>query len=132
MSYYKYADFKKACENNRDNVIPINDVLKNAINDFNLNTKLQLLDFIQNDGLENLIFVNTKDWENNPNKDKPIKVDAYEFSSMYKRGYIAFMHNDETNKWLIKSFHLSTNRNMAICLAMERAGLISKLEGEHE
>jgi hypothetical protein len=88
MSYYKYADFIKACENDRDNIIPINNVLENARNDFNLNTKSQLLDFIQNDGLENLTFVNTKDWENNPNKNKPIKVDAYEFTSMYKLGYI--------------------------------------------
>jgi len=51
---------------------------------------------------------------------------------MYKMGYIAFMHNDETNKWLIKSFHLSSNSNRAIHLAMERAGLINKLEEEHE
>jgi len=132
MSYYRYTDFKNACENDRDNVIPINNVPENARNDFNLNTKSQLLDFIQCDGLENLTFVNTKDWENNPNKNKPIKVDAYEFTSMYKLGYIAFMHNDETNKWLIKSFHLSTNRNMAIYLAMGEAGLINKLEEEHE
>ncbi|PIX34967.1 MAG: hypothetical protein COZ58_01945 [Candidatus Infernicultor aquiphilus] len=81
MLYYRYADFKKACEND---------------------------------------------------KNKPIKVDAYEFTSMYKLGYIAFMHNDETNKWLIKSFHLSSNRNMTIYLAMEKAGLINKLEEEHE
>lgn len=39
MSYYKYADFKNACENDRDNIIPINNVLENARNDFNLNTK---------------------------------------------------------------------------------------------
>lgn len=42
------------------------------------------------------------------------------------------MHNDETNKWLIKSFHLSSNRNMAIYLAMDKVGLINKLEEEHE
>jgi len=51
---------------------------------------------------------------------------------MYKLGYIAFMHSDETDKWLIKSFHLSGNRNMAIYLAMERAGLINKLEEKNE
>ena len=116
MSYYRYADFKEACENDRDNVIPINNVLENARNDFTLNTKSHLLDFIQNDGLENLTFINTKDWENNPNKDIPIMVDAYEFTSMYKLGYIAFMHTDETNKWLIKSFHLSSNGNMQYIL----------------
>jgi len=42
------------------------------------------------------------------------------------------MYNDETNKWLIKSFHLSNNRNITIYLAMEKAGLINKLEEEHE
>ena len=132
MSYYRYTDFKKACKDDEENVIPINNVIENARNDFKLNTKSQLLDFILNDGLENLTFVNTKDWENNPNKNKPIKVDAYEFTSMYKLGYIAFMYNEETNKWLIKSFHLSSNGNMALYFAMEKAGLINKLEEEHE
>jgi len=34
MSYDRYADFKKAYENDRDNVIPINNVLENARDDF--------------------------------------------------------------------------------------------------
>ncbi len=51
---------------------------------------------------------------------------------MYKLGYIAFMHNNETNKWLIKSFHISNNWNKTIYLAMEKAGLINKLEEENE
>jgi len=65
-------------------------IRSDAGENFNLNTKSQLLEFIHCDGLEDLKFVNTKDWENNPDPANPIKVDAYEFRTMGKLGYIAF------------------------------------------
>jgi len=126
MPYYKYEVFKYACGNDMDNVIPINSVLKNAKETFNLFTKSNLLSFIYNNGLEDLTFVNTKSWEKNPNPNFDIKVDAYEFRSLHKLGYIAFMFNANTKKWIIKSFHLSDNRNMAMCLALQKAGLIKQ------
>jgi hypothetical protein len=124
MPYYNYEDFKRACQNDVDNVIPINDVLKDASTDFNLRTKSELLGFIYNDGFDDLWFLNKKDWENNPDPANPIIVDAYEFRTMYKRGYMAFMYNVNTKKWIIKSFHLSKNRNMTMFHAFEKAGLI--------
>jgi hypothetical protein len=130
MPYYKYKDFKQACGNDTYNVIPIDDVLRNAREKFNLNTKSQLLEFIHYDGLEDLKFVNTKDWENNPDPANTIKVYAYEFRTMGKLGYIAFMYNKNTQKWLIKSFHLSKNRNMAMFLAFEKAKRIKMEEGD--
>lgn len=130
MPYYKYKDFKQACGNDTYNVIPIDDVLRNAREKFNLNTKSQLLEFIHYDGLEDLKFVNTKDWENNPDPANTIKVYAYEFRTMGKLGYIAFMYNKNTQKWLIKSFHLSKNRNMAMFLAFKKAKRIKMEEGD--
>ena len=130
MPYYEYEDFKQACGNDTYNVIPIDDVLRDARGDFNLNTKSQLLEFIHCDGLEDLKFVNMKDWENNPDSANPIKVDAYEFRTMSKLGYIAFMYNKNTQKWLIKSFHLSKNRNMTMFLAFEKAKRIKMEEGD--
>ena len=124
MSYYKYEDFRKACGNDMDNVIPINSVLNDSRELFNLYPKTKLLNFIYNKGLEDLTFINTKDWEKNLNPNISIKVDAYEFRSLNKLGYIAFMFNENTKKWIIKSFHLSENRNPAMYLALKKAGLI--------
>jgi len=86
--YYDFEEFKRACDEDRNNVHPIGDVLKDAEEFFNLRTKTQLLEFISNNGLEDLEFVNPKDWENNPDKSNPIGVDAYEFRSRFKLGYI--------------------------------------------
>lgn len=124
MPYYKYEDFKKSCGKDMNNVIPINCVLEDAKNLFNLFPKSRLLEFIYNDGLENLKFINTKLWGKNPNKNNEIYIDAYEFRSLNKLGYIAFMYNKTTRKWIIKSFHLSENRNPAMFLALKKAGLI--------
>ena len=129
MPYYNYEDFNQACGNEQYNVIPIYNVIRDAREDFNLKTKSQLLEFIHCDGLENLKFVNTKDWENNPDLANPIKVDAYEFRTLGKLGYIAFMYNKNTKKWLIKSFRLSKNRNMAMFRAFEKAKFIKMEKG---
>jgi len=129
LPYYNYIDFQNAC-NNPNDIILINPVPRDANNDFNLNSKSSLLAFITNDGLEDLKFINTKEWEDNPNKSHPLLVDAYEFRSMGKLGYIAFMYHDITNKWIVKSFHLSKNRNLAMLLALEKAGLLKENNDE--
>ena len=120
MSSYTYSEFQNACGTNKNDVIPINSVLKDANDHFNLPTRKSLLDFIFNDGLENRIFINTKPWMVNPQ----ISVDAYDFNSLSILGYIAFMYIETTKKWIIKSFHLSENRNPIMSLALQNAGLI--------
>ena len=122
--YYDFSDFEKACREDKAGVIPINNVLKDAADYFNLRTKSDLLDFIANSGLEELNFINKKKWENNPNKKNKIIVDAYEFRSMCKLGYIAFMYNPKTKKWIIKSFHPSDNTNPTMKFALTKAGLL--------
>jgi hypothetical protein len=124
MPKYIFADLVSACTDNQNDVIPLKQALMDADTIFGLKTKQALLAFISNGGLEDLSFENTKEWENNPDKSHSIVVDAYEFRSMCKLGYIAFMYNDITRKWIIKSFHLSMNRNNAIGLALIKAGLI--------
>ena len=86
---YKFSDFKKACrKKNRNNLFIIYGALKDADKYFNLRTKNQILDFIYNDGIENKIFINTKLWEQNPDENKPIMVDSYNFETGNKKGYI--------------------------------------------
>lgn len=81
----------------------------NARVQFGLNTKAELLKFIGNQGLQDLIYCNTELWKNNPRKDKEIYVDAYKFRSNKKIGYIAFMKSF-ADKYVIKSFHLDYNK----------------------
>jgi len=129
---YNFLGFKKACrKKNRNNVFILPEALKGADKYFNLRTKNQILDFIYNNGIENRFFYNTAPWEKNPNRNKQIMVDAYEFESGNKRGYLAFMYNNFNNKWIIKSFKLSVNTNTQILQAIKKSGIMKKfnLEG---
>jgi hypothetical protein len=72
--------------------------------DFGLNTMESILEFVFHHGLENLKYQKTKPWEKNPDKTINIEVDSYAFSSGPKEGYIAFLFQPKTNKWIIKSF----------------------------
>ena len=140
MMYYKkikkrpsyiFLDFKKACKKkNRNNVFMFSDVLKDADKYFNLRTKNHILDFVCNDGLKNRYFINTTPWRGNPDKNIQIMVDAYEFITGYKKGYIAFMHSNYTNKWIIKSFHLSENVNDQMLQAIKKSDIMKKLNLE--
>lgn len=128
---YNFLDFKKSCKKkNRNNVFIFPNVLKDADKYFNLRTKNQILDFIYNDGLKNRFFINTNLWKQNPNKNKQIMVDNYEFVTGHKKGYLAFMYNNCTNKWIIKSFHLSENMNDQMLQAIKKSGIMKKLNLE--
>ena len=126
MPKYDIFEFFRCCNENKNDVVPLKSALDDANSYFGLKTKSNLLDFIGNNGLEDLKFLNTKEWENNPDRTIIIFVDAYEFRSMCKLGYIAFMYNEKTFKWLIKSFHLSENRNTTMEMALYKAGLIGE------
>lgn len=78
--------------------------METAKSDFNLNTQEEVLGFIGNEGLESPCLINTKQWENNPDRKNPIMVDAYDFYSGSTYGYIAFFYQPTTKKWIIKSF----------------------------
>lgn len=126
-SHYNFENFKKACKNK--GLISISEnVRADADNYFRLRTKKDILDFIENDGLEDLVFINTKSWENNPNKKKIIMVDSYEFRSSGKLGYISIKCNNGI--WTIKSFHLSGDMNYAMRNAINKLDIIKKLGGK--
>jgi hypothetical protein len=103
---YNPKDLITACCGGISQVTVLGKAQKCAQDDFGLNTQKAVLDFICNDGLENLQYINTKPWELNPDPTL-ILVDAYGFYSGQKQGYIAFFFSTKTNKWLIKSFKLN-------------------------
>ncbi len=123
MPYNFLKQFKKACKHNRKNIIPWGGVLNDADDDFNIRTETQLYEFISHGGLENPRHTNTKPWEKNPKPDNPIMVFGYTFTTMCKKGYIAIMRNELTNKWIIKSFHRSVdiNTNTSMQVALQKA-----------
>jgi hypothetical protein len=101
---YTYRDFVSACKKGVSDVYVIKGAMKTAKEDFELKTQGDVLKFIAR-GLEKLEWVNTKDWENNPNPTIKILVDAYTFAhGVTRRGYIAFLFNNVTSMWLVKSF----------------------------
>lgn len=125
MPYYDFQEFKKDCDVNPKKVLVFGEAEEDAGRFFNLENKTQIREFIANDGLEHLCFLNFKPWEHNPDKNNPIMVDGYEFRSLGKLGYIAFMRNRVGN-WVIKSFHLSQNSNLTMLSALKKAGIIEE------
>jgi hypothetical protein len=103
---YDLGDFIKACAD--PNHVSVHYDAKKGAERFNIFTEVDLLAFINSDGLEDVEFINTEVWHLNPNKPPDIYVDAYSFYSGKKYGYIAFMFSPKTQKWRIKSFKLNT------------------------
>ncbi len=126
MPYNFFNEFKKACLETPLDVIPIGKTLKDASEIFNLRTKSELLSFIANNGLEKLTFINKKSWEKNPNPNHDIDVYAYYFSTRAIAGYVAFMFNEKTQKWLIKSFHHPKDRNTLMQDVLQKALALKK------
>nr|AGS51575.1 hypothetical protein [uncultured bacterium contig00010] len=91
------------------NVSVLYDAKLGAREQFGLKTDSDLLEFIGNNGLQDLMYVNTESWRNNPRKDKGVLIDAYKFRSNRKIGYIAFMKGVKGN-FVIKSFHLDNDK----------------------
>jgi len=110
-------DFLKACTEGTQKVFVHRGAMETARSDFNLNTQERVLRFVGNDGLEKPTFINSKQWENNPDSSTPIQVDAWAFFSGLLHGYIAFFFQPKTKKWNIKSLKKNTEsdpRNLAL------------------
>ena len=106
---YCLADFILCCMYDQQQVQVFYDAELNARQQFGLNKKTDLIEFIGNQGLQDVTYWNTELWRKNPNKNEDIYIDAYKFRSTQKQGYIAFMKGF-TCKYVIKSFHLDNEK----------------------
>ncbi|HEY8270781.1 MAG TPA: hypothetical protein VIG33_07810 [Pseudobdellovibrionaceae bacterium] len=91
---------------------------------FNLKTKDETLHFISMGGVHGLGPDKTVPWKNNPNPQNPVMVDSYNFFAGSDYGYLAFMFQPLTNKWLLKSFKKNDKpdpRNTSIGDAFKKA-----------
>lgn len=105
---YNYENFRQACKERK--VLPIEKTLRTC-SAFNLNTKDALIDFIAEDGFDELVYYDTHRWEKNPHADR-VLVDAYHFLTGARPktiGYMAFMEIRVRGLWFLKSFHINNN-----------------------
>lgn len=113
---YNLQDFINACADIK-RVGVRGKAQDDASQHFSLATKILLLNFIYEGGLESPKHINTKLWGMNPTPDIPIKIDAYSFYTGLKYGYIAFRFNPNSGTWFIKSFKPNWDpdpRNLAL------------------
>ncbi|MES2217174.1 MAG: hypothetical protein V4501_02050 [Pseudomonadota bacterium] len=101
---YELDDFVNDCAMGTSKVSVSHGAMSTARTDFNLGTQVNVLEFIANGGLEKPVFINKRVWDNNPDRNIVIMVDAYAFFSGLIYGYIAFVYVAKTERWLIKSF----------------------------
>ena len=105
---YQLSQFESDCLVGPSKVWVTKGAMITAKSDFNLSTQTQVLDFIGNGGLQSPKFRNSCVWDNNPNPDPLIFVDAYDFYADFNYGYIAFLYQPITGKWIVKSFKGNT------------------------
>lgn len=127
MPYYDIDTFIESCDPEGScKVVFLGKVLETAARDFNLQTIEEIKGFIFQGGIdEEREFKGTDEWMNNPDKEHPIKVDGYEFYTLCKRGYIAFMKS-HTGLWLVKSLHISDKAVSSFLIAFDKAGINPK------
>lgn len=101
---YDFDDFIMVCANDEKMVYIGREAIKTARQFLNLKTSHEICSFIGSGGLEKPSFINTTPWDNNPNPSCLIMVDAYSFYSYRSHGYLAFLYQPITQKWIIKSF----------------------------
>ena len=124
MSHYDFSIFRDACSKLNGSVIVLANAERDAREHFKLAPQDEIFAFIGNGGLEKLEFQNTTPLRKNPFPDTEIFVDAYEFLSLFRLGYLAFYKFPTTGKWVIKSFKPSLRRNNLFTTAFDETDLI--------
>lgn len=106
---YLLSDLVMACE--KGTAFVTRGARATATADFGLLTEAAILAFIGAGGIEAPAYINTKDWENNPDPKSIVYIDAYRFYSGSTCGYLAFGLMPATGKWMIKSFKEDDERD---------------------
>ena len=115
-NYFKR--FKIACRENPGDVLVEPTALEDARKIYQLYTKKELLAFIGNDGLKNIVHINISEWRKNPDKtNNPLNAYAYHCKTNGVPYYIAIifiptLFGKKVNKWKLKSFHLPDDAHL--------------------
>lgn len=128
MRYTLFDMFKFDCKENPADVLPRPAALDNARETYKLNTKKLLLEFIGNGGLEDVAHINTKAWKNNPFRSgNPLDAHAYNCRTVMIPCYLSIVfirsiNGKQTNKWVIKSFHVPDDADQPMLGQLIRLG----------
>ncbi|MDY0289878.1 MAG: hypothetical protein RBR15_13715 [Sphaerochaeta sp.] len=116
---YALEAFLQACKEGE--VAVTRKVVESASADLGLQSKSEILHFLTNGGIQDeLTWVNSVAWKNNPNPSVQVMVDAYTFLSDHKRCYFAFMYFELTSSWMLKSLHVSEGSNSIMQAALRK------------
>jgi hypothetical protein len=101
---YDLIAFFRVCKEGTKKVAVLKDPERDARNHFNLQAKVDILDFIADCGLKQLRYLKTAlvTYIEGHGLEK---VDEYDFTIDGQKGYLAFGFNEKNQKWVIKSFH---------------------------
>lgn len=102
---YELLAFFRACQEGTKVVVVLAAPERDARVYFNLQTKEDLLYFIADCGLKRLRFLKTASIAHLQGHGLQ-HVDEYDFEIDGQKGYLAFGLNENTLKWIMKSFHL--------------------------
>ena len=81
-------------------------VMKSARADFNIVDEVEVLSFLSNQSKEVFEFVNSMSYRKSREMPPPY-CDAYTFKHRSKEGYLSFYYSYDSDRWVIKSFHIS-------------------------
>jgi|MTBAKMStandDraft_1061839.scaffolds.fasta_scaffold01341_8 hypothetical protein len=129
MPYNLFKKFKISCRDKPNDVLVEVQAEKDARRIYKLNTKKELLEFIGNDGIEDLKFFNKTDWRNNPDREKnPLDVYSYTCKTLFIPCYIAIifipsLFGKTINKWKLKSFHMPEDSQPTLANQLKALGL---------
>ncbi|MBU1568857.1 MAG: hypothetical protein KJ630_24935 [Proteobacteria bacterium] len=126
-----FSDFKNACQTTPGKIFPLPGVIDDAEKYYKITTKKLLLEFITNNGLERLTFVNKSPWRNNFTNIKPLYVFAFKFHTNALPGYIGIVKNETQGNWFIKSFHPPDDAHLSLASKLRELGILSS-EEDHE
>ena len=101
-------------------------VVQSAGRDFSLWTQKEILQFIVSGGLQNPVFIHSKEFVRSVGIPPPI-CDSYRFGFGFDEGYISYFFSNEQKKWVIKSLHRADEGSEATFrLAFRNAGYFTE------
>ncbi len=101
-------------------------VVQSAGRDFSLWTQKEILQFIVSGGLQNPVYVKSKEFVRSIEIPPPI-CDSYRFEFGFDEGYLSYFFSNEQKKWVIKSLHRADEENeTTFKLAFRKAGYFTE------
>ena len=104
ISQYSFATCEETLRGGIGKVTLMGWVVQSAGRDFSLWTQKEILQFIVSGGLQNPVFIHSKEFVRSVEIPAPI-CDRYRFEFGFDEGYLSYFFSNGQKKWVIKSLH---------------------------